>query len=148
MTRTITGILTTADAALAQQSTEISEAQLRQRTAVSVQTLTGTANIDATVKLDVRFRLIFVRCHFLGTSGTAPLTIALDALVGANYDALLFTVTRAGVSRDVNFRIPAEQSVDPSPWTFQAGDMVRIQWTNPDPGNITWGLSVGLAIAA
>jgi len=76
------------------------------------------------------------------------MTITLDATVGASYDATLFTVTRAGVSRDVNLRIPAEESADPSPWTFQPGDAVRIQWTNPDPGNITWGLQVGLAIAS
>lgn len=48
----------------------------------------------------------------------------------------------------MNLRIPAEESVDPSPWTFQVGDTVRVRWTNPDSGNITWGLEVGLALAS
>jgi hypothetical protein len=148
MTQSITNILRTADAALARQSEEISQIQTRQRTAVTAQSSSGTGNIDATFKLDVRFRLAFVRCHFVGTSGLAPMTISLDAVVGVSYDATLFTVIRAGVSRDVNLRIPAEESTDPSPWTFQPGDALRIQWTNPDPGNITWGLQVGLAIAS
>lgn len=148
MTQTISNILQVADAVLAQQSEEISQTQTRQRTAVTAQSSAGTGDIDATFKLDVRFRLAFVRCHFAGTSGTAPMKIALDAAAGASYDATLFTMTRAGVTRDVNLRIPAEESTDPSAWTFQTGDAVRIQWTNPDPGNIAWGLQVGLAIAS
>lgn len=148
MTQSISNILQVAQAVLVQQSEEIAQTQIRQRTAVSAQSSTGTGSIDAAFKLDVRFRLTMVRCHFVGTSGIAPMTIALTAIAGSPYDALLFTLTRAGVSRDVNLRIPAEESADPSPWTFQAGDAVRIQWDNPDPGNITWGLQVGLAIAS
>ncbi len=148
MTQSITDILRIADRVLAEQSNEISQTQTRQRTAVTVQSSTGTENINAIFKLDIRFRLAFVRCHFIGTSATAPMTIALDALAGVSYDATLFTITRAGVARDINLRIPAEESTDPSPWTFQAGDAGRIQWTNPDPTNITWGLQVGLAIAS
>lgn len=148
MTQSNSNLLQVADAVLAQQRDEITRTQTRQRTVVVAQSSTGTGNIDATFKLDVRFRLTFVRCHFAGTVGTAPMTIALDATSGSSYDVILFTVTRAGVSRDVHLRIPAEESADPSPWTFQVGDTVRIQWTNPDPGNITWGIQVGLAIAS
>jgi len=60
----------------------------------------------------------------------------------------LYTITKAGTNRDVNFRIPADESREPSPWTFQAGDFVRIQWTNPDSGNMTWGLEVGFSVAS
>jgi len=148
MTQSISNILQVADAVLAQQSEEITQTQIRQRSAVTAQSSTGTGNIDATFKLDVRFRLSFVRCHFSGTSGLAPMAISLDAAAGPSYDALLFTLIRAGVLRDVHLRVPAEESTDPSPWTFQVGDRVRVQWTNPDPANITWGLQVGLAIAS
>lgn len=148
MTQSITDIFRTADRVLAEQSDEIAQTQTRQRTAVTAQSSTGSGNIDTTFKLDVRFRLAFVRCHFAGSAGTSPMSVSLDATAGSDYNAMLFTLTRAGTGRDVNLRIPAEESTDPSPWTFQAGDAVRIQWTSPDPANITWGLQVGLAIAS
>jgi len=57
-------------------------------------------------------------------------------------------MTQAGTGQDVNFRISADEISEPSPWTFQPGDAVRIQWTNPDNGNMSWGLEVGLALAS
>ncbi len=141
-------ILHTAQSVLAVQDEQVEAIRARQMLAVSAQTATGSGDMNAAFSLDRRFRLVSVRCHFSGTSGSAPLALDLDAAAGAAYDARLFTVTRAGVGRDVNFRIPAEESTDPSPWTFQAGDQVRIAWTNPDPGNITWGLIVSLANAS
>jgi hypothetical protein len=45
-------------------------------------------------------------------------------------------------------RLGGEEAFDPSAWTFQAGDKVWIKWTNPDSGNMTWGLEVGLALAS
>lgn len=148
MTRTLSDILLTADAALARQSVEIAATQVRQQRAVTAKTSTGGADIDATFSLDVRFRLVFIRCHFAGGSGTAPLTISLDSAQGSAHDTLLFTIIKAGTGRDVHLRIPADESRDPSPWTFQTGDSIRIQWTNADWGNTTWGLEVGLAIAS
>lgn len=130
------------------QNRELDLLRSRQWIAVTSKSSTGSADINATFSLDVRYRLVFVRCHFAGTSGTAPMTISLDSVSGSAYDTLLYTLTRVGFNRDANFRIPANESVDPSPWTFQAGDAVRIQWTNPDSGNITWGLEVGLSIAS
>ena len=75
------------------------------------------------------------------------MTISVESASGTAYDTRLYTVTRAGTNRDVNLRISNEELEEPSPWTFQSGDNVRVQWTNPDSPNITWGLEVGLAIA-
>ena len=148
MPRSTTEILKTAEAALLQQEARIAAAQSRQFQAVAAQGSSGTGDMDAAYSLDVRFRLVFVRCHFAGTVAAGPMKVILDSARGSAYDALLFTLTQAGTGRDVHLRIPAEERGDPSPWTCQAGDQGRIQWTNPDPGNVTWGLEVGLAIAA
>lgn len=141
-------ILQTAQEVIETQNREMELVRSRQLITVTSKSITGSADINATFLLDVRYRLVFVRCHFTGTTGTAPMTISLDSVLGSAYDTLLFTLTRVGFNRDAHFRIPASESIDPSPWTFQAGDVVRIQWTNPDSGNITWGLEVGLAIAS
>ena len=148
MARELTKILETAQAGLTQQTLELSEARARQLLSVTTKAATGSGNIDATFSLDLRYRLVFVRCHFAGGTGTAAFTISVDSTRGPAYDAKLFTITQAGVSKDVNLRLGGEEAVDPSAWTFQAGDKVWIKWTNPDSGNMTWGLEVGLAPAS
>jgi len=146
--RNVDTLLELAEAALSQQSVELSATRARQLQSVRAEGTSGTGHIDAAFSLNVRFRLVFVRCHFNGTNGRNPLTLSVDSRLGAAHDAELFTIERAGVGRDVNLRISEAESRDPSPWTFQAGDAVRIQWTNPDPGSLTWGLTVGLAMAS
>ena len=148
MARSTTDIVKAAESALIQQSAEVALISARQLQAITAKISTGSADIDATFSLSLRYRLVFVRCHFAGTAGEAPFLVSVDSAGGTAYDADLFTITRAGTGRDVNLRIPAEGSVDPSPWTFQVGDTVRVRWTNPDSGNITWGLEVGLALAS
>ncbi|MFH1110149.1 MAG: hypothetical protein V1790_13285 [Planctomycetota bacterium] len=148
MAREISKILETAEAGLTQQTLELSEARARQLLAVTAKAATGSGNIDATLSLDRRFRLVFVRCHFAGGTGTAAFTISVDSTRGSAYDAKLFTITQAGVNKDVNLRIGGNDAVDPSAWTFQPGDKVWIKWTNPDSGNMTWGLEAGLALAS
>lgn len=127
---------------------EASELRQRDLKTVVTQTATGTGNINATFGLDQRYRLVFVRCHFGGTVGTAPLSIAVDSDSGAVHDTTLFTVSLAGTNKDVNLRLGGDEASEPAAWTFQSADRVRIQWTNPDSGNITWGLEVGLALAS
>ena len=65
-------------------------------------------------------------------------------------DAFVFTdaISQAGTSKDVHLRLGADASGEPSAWTFGLNDAVRIDWANPDTGNITWGLEVGLAVAS
>ncbi|MBI1825879.1 MAG: hypothetical protein HY287_05850 [Planctomycetes bacterium] len=132
--------------ALTSLDSELFLARERQLSAVTHVVAGGSGNIDSSFGPDVRFRLVFVRCHFVGGSSTAAMTITLDSVSGASYDCLLFTILTAGPAHDVNFRIPANESEDPSPWTFQAGDRLRIQWANP--GGTAWGLEVGLTLAS
>lgn len=143
-----TSIIGAAEAVLAEQNTEMNATRARQLLAVGTKAATGNGHMDAVFSLNVRFRLVFVRCHFTGTAGLTPLTLSLDSGKGSAYDVTLFTVSKAGVGKDVHLRIGAEESLDPSSWTFQAGDAVRVQWTNPSVGNITWGLEVGVAMAS
>lgn len=148
MPRNPPAILATAAEALAVQEAELTEIRARQMLAVLTKTGTGSADIDQTFALDRKYRLVFIRCHFAGTPGTTPFTLSVDSGSGSAYDARLFTITQAGVDKDVHLRIGGGDTDDPSAWTFQATDSVRIQWTNPDSGNITWGLEVGLALAS
>ena len=111
-------------------------------------TATGTGDLDATVSLDREFRLVYVRCHFSGPAGRSALDISLDSAAGAAYDAKLFSVRVAGVGADLNLRLWSSETALPSAWSFQQGDALRLKWTNPDPGNVTWGLEVGLAPAS
>ena len=143
-----TSIIGAAEAVLAEQNTELNATRARQLLAVAAKASTGNGHMDAAFSLDVRFRLVFVRCHFTGTAGLTPLILALDSGKGSAYDATLFTISKAGVGKDVHLRIGSEESLDPSSWTFQAGDAVRVQWTSPSPGNVTWGLEVGVAMAS
>ena len=136
------------DAALVIQESELAEVRQRQMLAVVTKTVTGSGNIDHTFSLDAKFRLVFVRCHFSGSPGTAAFVISVDSSAGSAYDACLFTISQAGKDKDVHLRIGEGDAQEPSTWTFQADDAVRIEWPNPDSGNITWGLEVGLAIAS
>ena len=104
---------------------ELDELRARQLRAVVTKTATGTGDIANTFELDRKFRLVFIRCHFSGTSGTAAFVLSSDSVGGSAYD------TR-----------------EPSAWTFQTGDSIRIDWTSPDSGNITWGIEVGLVLAS
>lgn len=141
-------ILDAAGAVIAEQNVELNAIRARQLLAVGAKSATGSGNMNALFSVDVRFRLIFVRCHFTGTAGLAPLSIAIDSGAGSAFDTLLYTITKAGPGRDVHFRLGAEEASDPSSWTFQAGDALRLQWTDPTGGGITWGLEVGLAMAS
>ena len=141
-------IIQAVEAALAIQEFELSEIRARQLVAVITKTATGSGDINHTFALDGKYRLIFARCHFAGSAGTAAFTLSVDSGDGSAYDTRLFTITSAGTDRDVHLRIGSGDTGEPSAWTFQLNDSLRIQWVNPDSGNITWGLEVGLAPAS
>ena len=141
-------IVRAAEAGLAVQEAELAEEKARQILAVVTRTATGSGDIDETFALNRKFRLVFVRCHFASGSGTAAFAISVDSASGAACDTRLFTITQAGAGKDVHLRIEHGLSGEPSAWTFQSGDALRIQWTNPDSGNMNWGLEVGLALAS
>ena len=143
-----TDILRVSQTVLDEQNREVQAMRDRQLPAVVSQNGTGSGDIDSAFGLDRKFRMVYVRCHFSGGSGTNALVLSLDSALGAAYDARVFTVSQAGVGKDVHLRIAGQDLVDPSAWTFEAGDRIRVQWTNPDSGNMTWGLLVGLALAS
>lgn len=132
----------------AAQERELGVALARQPLAVITKTASGSGDLEEAFSLDHAFRLVFVRCHFSGSAGTAPMVLSVDSGHGSAYDARLFTVAKAGVDADVHLRIGPMDNTEPSAWTFQAGDALLIQWSNPDSGNITWGLEVGLAVTS
>ncbi|MCO6437854.1 MAG: hypothetical protein J5J06_12250 [Phycisphaerae bacterium] len=139
-------LIAAAASAFAQQSADLLAQQARQPMIVYVRRATGSGDIDHTFALDRPFRLVFIRCHFVGTTQRAAMTIELDAQAGAAYDAELYVIRTAGPGRDVYLRVTADEAAEPSPWTFQTGDALRLRWTNPDPGSITWGVEVGMAL--
>lgn len=141
-------VMGVAQAAIAQQDAELAAVKARQPLLVVCRTASGNGDLDESFALDRPFRLVFLRCHFAGAAGRNPLTLVLDSAVGAAFDVRLFTLTRAGVGADVNLRVSAAESAEPSPWTFQSGDALRVQWTNPNPGSMIWGLEVGMAVAS
>lgn len=108
----------------------------------------GSTNINNALNLDVPFRLVFVRCHFMGGTGTADLTLDLNSAQGNPYDAQLTSIAAVGTGTDVFYTPGGAAIADPSSWSFQSGDQLRVKWTNPDSGNMNWGLEIGMAISA
>ena len=135
-------------ASFASQTTLLERERDRERNRVVAKYATGSASISSLVNLDVPFRLVFVRCHFGGGSGTAAMTLDVNSFRGLMYGTHLKTITAVGTGADASFTPGGADIFDPSAWSFQSGDQLRIKWTNPDSGNMTWGLEVGLAISA
>jgi hypothetical protein len=148
MASSVPEIMEFAQAGFTVQDVELAAARDRQLRTVVRQTSSGSGNIDVLFGLDRKFRLVFVRGHFVGGAGTAGLAIVLDSGLGSAHDTKLFTVSIAGTGTDVHLRLDGADSQDPSPWTFQPDDRLRVQWTNPDSANMTWGVEVGLALCA
>ncbi len=141
------GILEVIETARQREQAELAEAARIEAVRVIARTATGNGDIDETFSLNLHFRLVLVRCHFVGGSGTAELRLSVDSNQGPAYDTQMFAVRVAGTGHDVNLRLTGSETRLPSPWALQPGDALRINWANPDPGNITWGLEVGLAPA-
>lgn len=135
-------------ASLASQDALLARQLDRARDRVITKYTSGSGNINKLFDLDVPFRLVFVRCHFAGGTGTAGLTLDLNSAQGNPYDARLTSITAIGTGTDVFYTPGGAAIADPSSWSFQSGDQLRINWTNPDSGNMNWGLEVGLAISA
>ena len=108
----------------------------------------GKENMEQSVNPSGAFKLVFVRVHFSdqvvggGAATTkANLSMALVANEGEAHDVELYTYKNRGIGADANLVFEKLDSQNPSPWSFVAGDRLLFQWTNP--GDVTWGLSVG-----
>ena len=141
-------IQTTAQAGFDLQNNELARAIDRSRLVVYSQTANGSANIAETFNLDRRFRLVFVRCHFTFGIGLANLTVSIDSASGSRYDAVLAKIIAVGTGTDALLNIPGEENAEPSPWTIKTKDKIRINWTNPASGTMSWALEVGMALVA
>ncbi|MCC7291929.1 MAG: hypothetical protein IT449_07705 [Phycisphaerales bacterium] len=140
----MTTLIAAAQAQMDRQVEELAEQEAQALRAVVAKQATGNGSISHTFKLDRKFRLVYVRCHFSSGLGTAAMKISVSSASGSAYNTLLQTITGVGVGTDVNQRMDA--LTEPSPWTFQQGDSVKVEWTNP--GTTSWGLEVGLALAS
>jgi hypothetical protein len=136
-----------AQATLAAQDEDLRAKGLRELAAVHTRSASGTSHISEKVNLSVDFRLVFIRCHFSGPAGTASFVVRIGSRLGEDFGCTLLTVT-AGVGADVLAVDFAGRHDDPSPFAFAAGDELLIEWTNPSPGDMRWGLEVGLALSA
>jgi hypothetical protein len=105
----------------------------------------GSGNMQVSLRPGGRFVVVFVRCHFRRTTGSgtdvATFTMDLDSDLGPDFDVRLLTQSSAGVSADVHARFDVD-TLDC--WTFGDSDSLTFNWTNPDAGEINWGLTVGI----
>ena len=106
----------------------------------------GLGDIAVSLKQPQLASLQLLRVHFRRLSGTgtdtASLTLDVDSHKGAGFDTRLKTITGAGVSADVNMRIPRDEL---DAWTIGSRDALQVNWTNPDAlGEIAWGLEAWL----
>lgn len=79
------------------------------------------------------FRAVKVHCHFAAVTSN-PITIALDAFRGVEYDTVLHIETM-GVNQDATYYFPANAK-------FEAGDIITVAWTN-DIGAVAWSVEIG-----
>jgi len=91
---------------------------------------TGALALD--IAPDWDFELMEVRVHLNAAGGAGDLTVTLDALAGAEYDAVLFKQDMTAVT-DLVY-IPAQ------PMQFARGDKLAVAW--PNAGNKTYGAEV------
>lgn len=107
--------------------------------------ISGSGNMQVSLRPGSRFVVVFVRCHFRRTGGagtdTAAFTMDLDSDLGMDFDVRLLTQAAAGVGSDVHARFDID-TLDC--WTFGDNDSLTFNWTNPDTGEINWGLTVGI----
>lgn len=88
--------------------------------------------------------LLYVRGEFAGGSGTADLSLYLDRQAARKVlkrSTILFTWLDVGDTKQVHTRIPVEER---EAWSFMKGDELVFVWTNPDSGNMSWLLEIGL----
>lgn len=114
----------------------------------SLEFLEGTdVNNEARFKVEKpNMAISGLRVHFAtvpgeGGTGVAPLAIRVDSHRGSAFDMTLWTLSKAGIDHDVDFRVPAVQQEH---FYIEKGDYVVITWTNPDDEKIEWGLMLAM----
>ncbi len=88
--------------------------------------------------------LLYVRAEFAGGTGTANLAMYLDRQATREINkksTILFTWLAVGDTKQVHTRVTRDER---EAWSFLKGDELVFVWTNPDSGNLTWFLEIGL----
>jgi hypothetical protein len=88
--------------------------------------------------------LLYVRGEFAGGSGTADLQLYLDRQATREINkktTILFTWLAVGDTKQVHTRVTRDER---EAWSFLKGDELVFAWTNPDSGNLTWFIEIGL----
>lgn len=85
-----------------------------------------------------------------GTPGTDvdDLTFKLDASLNGQHNHTLRKVTDVGPTGEKPsyiLRVPEDEQQQ---WVFSRGQILVLEWPNPDAGNIRWAVDIGLADAA
>lgn len=134
--------------------------------------LIKTFRIIGTKEIDVQFgppqanafRLTYIRAHFAdyvppkggAASGAvlADFQVWLESAAGDEHNVHLFTYRNRGVSNDpeetpadINMILGDNETARPSGWTFQAGDKLRLKWSNDEDEYVKWGIEVGYVVS-
>ena len=88
--------------------------------------------------------LVYVRAHFQSGSGRSDIIVARDSVQGSQFDMELERGKNRGTGEDYFLGIPDSEH---SHFGFDDGDILVIEWENPEDGTMEWGLEVGLAPA-
>lgn len=99
-----------------------------------------------------RFTLAFLRVHFrdetagsLTADDAADLTAYIDSHpekdIAGMYDVKAYDFGSAGFNQDVH-AAPVPEELPR--WIVRRGFALRLDWTNPQTGNIGWGIEIGL----
>jgi hypothetical protein len=97
---------------------------------------------------DRPYVLSWMRIHFGGTGSgaTADVVIKVDSRLGQAHDAVLYIVDDIATAADDDGFVRIERD-EYEKWVFQDGDVIVVEWTNPDTDNLTWAIEAGLAYA-
>ncbi len=105
----------------------------------------GNGNIAHEFSIACRFRLVFTRCHFSAGAGTNAFVIKVKSRLSADWDTQITSIAARGTGADVWYTVPGTDLQEPSPYTFDYGDSIRCEWTNPAAGVMKWAIEMGLA---
>lgn len=101
----------------------------------------GSANIASRLCHPKGLVLVSVRCAFASGTGTASMTLTSFRADIAETLATLLTIPAVGTGTDV-FVPFSEQESNTGAWTVIPGEILQINWTNPNSGTMTWALEV------
>ncbi len=90
-----------------------------------------------------RSRISNVRVQFKSGTGTAVLTVQVDARAGNEFDRTVHDFGAVGEDIDVNF--DSSNAPNSAAWIVEAGDAVVLNWTAP--GTSVWIAEVVLVPA-